>query len=88
MQCAHHVSLALPTWQLSGITKCDVKVYFSFPSFRLHTQRLSKDTKGGTEASYETGKLFNKTNIVWCAHHVSLAALIALPTWQLSGIAK
>jgi hypothetical protein len=25
---------------------------------------------------------------VWCAHHVSLAALIALPTWQLSGIAK
>ena len=25
---------------------------------------------------------------MWCAHHVSLAALIALPTWQLSGIAK
>jgi hypothetical protein len=29
-----------------------------------------------------------KTFNVQCAHHVSLAALIALPTWQLSGIAK
>ena len=90
MLCAHHVSLAaliaLPTWQLSGIAKWKFislsRLFFSIP------EDWAKTTKGGSEASYETGKKINKTNIVLCAHHVSLAALIALPTWQLSGIAK
>ena len=44
--------------------------------------------RGGHICDLTIKQNLTKTDIVWCAHHVSLAALIALPTWQLSGIAK
>ena len=44
--------------------------------------------RGGHISDLTIKQNLTKTDIVWCAHHVSLAALIALPTWQLSGIAK